>query len=381
MKTLSKLFVAFVLLLSLAAAAEQTQETAAAGDVATLRRLTGFDIDPSTAGRALDAVRDARHPSQQQRPDAKERPSSSFLRDVAMTTPSRHPRNLQEGQPSYLFVQMADQCIFQTTEGGNTILKSRHFHGDTIMFSDRPFTYEAAIPTESFFGTFHVDFNVNNGGMPNAAVTLIQNNESQDIVVSTFVKAVVKRGEDDPTGPTYVYKLEQSDEQASVESLSDVLGGEDKVVYDHCSIFIDSVWGSISNGCANGVDPSTGKCANGYCAFIPSDVQDPLKCKDICVRGEKKGNKCTNINLFGGNEGCDGACNPNSFLASIGLPSSCCCLFSDGSNNCANYCEYTDTVNGVYITKCPEGTCDVANKASPKCGGGAVYMQYAVPVF
>ena len=360
-----KLFVAFVLLLSLAAAAEQTQETAAAGDVATLRRLTGFDIDPSTAGRALDAVRDARHPSQQQRPDAKERPSSSFLRDVAMTTPPRHPRNLQEGQPSYLFVQMADQCIFQTTEGGNTILKSRHFHGDTIMFSDRPFTYEAAIPTESFFGTFHVDFNVNNGGMPNAAVTLIQNNESQDIVVSTFVKAVVKRGEDDPTGPTYVYKLEQSDEQASVESLSDVLGGEDKVVYDHCSIFIDNYWNAgSSNACPNGEDLSTGKCADGYCSFITSDVQDPLTCKDICARGNPNGSRCS----IGNN--CDGGCNP--FL---GLQtSSCCCLFSDGSNNCANYCEYT--TGGQTITKCPEGTCDVAGKASPMCGGGAVYKQY-----
>ena len=42
--------------------------------------------------------------------------------------------------------------------------------------------------------------------------------------MSVFVKAVVKH-KGDPDGPTYVYKLEQSDEQDSVTSLSDVMGG------------------------------------------------------------------------------------------------------------------------------------------------------------
>ena len=55
-----------------------------------------------------------------------------------------------------------------------------------------------------------------------------------------LVKAVVKH-KGDPDGPTYVYKLEQSDEQDSVTSLSDVMAGKDKMTYDHCSIFIDSV--------------------------------------------------------------------------------------------------------------------------------------------
>ena len=145
----------------------------------------------------------------------------------------------KEEDPEYLFVQMADQCIFQTTDSGNLVLKSRHFHGDTVMFSDRPFTYEEEISTESFFNIFDNAFHADKGGKPNAAITLVQNDESKDVVVSMFVKAVVKHG-DGPDGPTYVYKLEQSDEQDSVTSLSDVMGGKDKMTYDHCSIFIDS---------------------------------------------------------------------------------------------------------------------------------------------
>merc|ERR1719199_2111457 len=138
---------------------------------------------------------------------------------------------------------MVDQCIFQTTDSGNLVLKSRHFHGDTVVFSDRPFTYEEEISTESFFDSFDDRFNADNGGKPNAAITLVQNDESKDVVVSVFVKAVVKHG-DGPDGPTYVYKLEQSDEQDSVTSLSDVMGGKDKMTYDHCSIFIDGLYDS-----------------------------------------------------------------------------------------------------------------------------------------
>ena len=139
---------------------------------------------------------------------------------------------------------MADQCIFQTTDSGNLVLKSRHFRGDTVVFSDRPFTYEEEISMESFFDSIDEAFNADNGGKPNAAITLIQNDESKDVVVSVFVKAVVKH-KDDPDGPTYVYKLEQSDDQDSVTSLSDVMGGKDKMTYDHCSIFIDAVRPSI----------------------------------------------------------------------------------------------------------------------------------------
>ena len=243
-------------LLSLAAA-EQPPRGAAGGDGVASGHLNLHSV---RLVRALDAVRHGRRAHQEK--------SKEHLDDP--DDPLRHLRRVQEdgGQPTtceaalaeaeknlaayegkekeeegpkYLIVQMADQCIFQTTDSGNLVLKSRHFHGDTVMFSDRPFTYEEEISTESFFDTFDDTFNADNGGKPNAAITLVQNDESKDVVVSVFVKAVVKH-RDDPNGPTYVYKLEQSDEQDSVTSLSDVMGGKDKMTYDHCSIFIDGVW-------------------------------------------------------------------------------------------------------------------------------------------
>ena len=157
----------------------------------------------------------------------------SFLRaDVAAS------RHLQDADPSYLIVQMADKCTFQTTNKGNLVLKSRNFHSDTIWFSDRPLTYEEEMSTESFFENFNKFFDQDNGGMPNAAITLVQNDESKDVVVSVFVKAVVKHRED-PDGPMYVYKLEQSDDQATAMPLSDIMRGKDKMTHDHCSIFVD----------------------------------------------------------------------------------------------------------------------------------------------
>jgi len=250
MKTLSKPVAAMAFSL-LALVLLPLGGAAAAGvdvnDFETLSRITG--LHPSTTTRALDAVQVGRQPPPPP-------PSSSFLRDVvAASSSSRHLQ--EESTPSYLFVQMADDCTFQRTARGNVVLKSRRFHGDTVMFSDRPFTYEAAIPTETFLDNFPDIFNADNGGMPNAAITLVQNDESKDVVVSVFAKAVVN-------GPTYVYKLEQSDEQASVESLSDVLGGKDKMTYDHCSIFIDS--GSCSCFfCNTFAQCNSNSCCHGGC--------------------------------------------------------------------------------------------------------------------
>ena len=233
-------------LLSLGAAERQREATGV---------TSSHNLHPVTLVRTLDALRDGRRRAYQ-----KKKSKQQHLDD-----PLRHLRRVQEDDgktstceaalaeaeenlatceekeeaPSSLFVQMADQCIFLTTDGGNLILKSRHFHGDTVIFSDRPFTYEKDVATESFFDDFDDAFNADNGGKPNAAITLFQNDESKDVVVSVFVKAVVKH-RDDPDGPTYVYKLEQSEDQASVASLSDVMDGKDKMTYDHCSIFIDS---------------------------------------------------------------------------------------------------------------------------------------------
>lgn len=268
------------------AAAEQPRD-AAGGDVVASGHL---NLHPAMRFvRTLDALRGGRRARQEKRKEHPDDPDD----------PLRHLRRVQEdgGQPTtceaalaeaeqtlaayeekekekeegpeYLFVQMADQCIFQTTDSGNLVLKSRHFHGDTVVFSDRPFTYEEEISTESFFDSFDDTDNADNGGKPNAAITLVQNDESKDVVVSVFVKAVVKH-KDDPDGPTYVYKLEQSDEQDSVTSLSDVMGGKDKMTYDHCSIFIDA-YGYLPGRPAN----SPGGC---WC----TDICFPCACDSPC---------------------------------------------------------------------------------------------------
>ena len=240
-------------------AAEQQRKAAAGGsggDALTSVSSRHPDLQPVTLVRALDALRDGRRRSHQKKTKkSKQQHLDDPLRqlrrvqedDGKATTCeaalAEAEENLatceeKEEEPSYLFVQMADQCIFQTTDSGNLVLKSRHFHSDTVLFSDRPFTYEKEIPTETFFDNFDDAFNEDNGGMPNAAITLVQNDESKDVVVSVFVKAIVKHRED-PDGPTYVFKLEQSDDQASAMSLSNIMGGKHKMTYDHCSIFVD----------------------------------------------------------------------------------------------------------------------------------------------
>ena len=274
-------------LVPLASAAQEAQREAGTGGLHSV-----------TLVRTLDAVRDGRDRLRHQKKSEQHR---DLLADGEGDGPGPlgHLRRVQEDsgtceetlaacqafvlgdeeeeeQPTALFVQMADQCTFQTTDSGNVVLKSRHFHGDTVVFSDRPSTYEKEMSTETFFNNFDDAFNDDNGGKPNAAVTLVQNDESQDIVVSVFVKAVVKH-RDDPDGkPTYVYKLEQSDDQASVKSLRDVMGGKDKVTYDHCSIFVDSYgYGAQSQ-------PQPGKCG-GMCWH---DYQCKTSSCPVCNNGQ-----------------------------------------------------------------------------------------------
>ena len=77
--------------------------------------------------------------------------------------------------------------------------------------------------------------------MLNAALTIVEDNTSKDVVVSVFAEGYVEKGESD-SGMTYGYKLEQSTEQKSVVSLEEMMGGKDSVTFDHCSIlFIDLV--------------------------------------------------------------------------------------------------------------------------------------------
>ena len=244
---LSKPFAIACSLLSLGAAERQREATGV---------TSSHHLDP-TLVQTLDVLRDGRRRAGRKEEGNQNPGNSNSLGNLRrVQVDDGQPASCEEAlvdaqeqlhtceeraeEPSYLFVQMADQCIFQITDNANLVLKSRHFHEDTVMFSDRPFRYEEDVPTEFFFESFDDKFNTGNGGKPNAAITLFQNDGSKRaVVLSVFVKAVVKHG-DGPDGPTYVYKLEQSEDQASVTSLSEVIDGGDKMTYDHCSIFIDS---------------------------------------------------------------------------------------------------------------------------------------------
>ena len=139
-------------------------------------------------------------------------------------------------QAQWLFVQAADKCVLDIS-GDTPTIESTHFHGDTEMFTDRPLTYANTTSTQNWFTKFNELFN-DGDGWPNTAMTFVNDDESVGVVMTAFVKGYIKKdGEGNQT--IYGYNLNQSEEQAKVKSLEDVMGGKDKVEFDHCSFFID----------------------------------------------------------------------------------------------------------------------------------------------
>ena len=139
--------------------------------------------------------------------------------------------------PSWMFVQLADECTLFRDEDGVYHLESNKFHEDTEWFTDRPMQLEKTEPTSEWFANFNGLFD-DEKGMPNAALTIVDDDTSKDVVVSVFAQGYIKEGEESEV-PTYGYVLEQSSEQESVMSLEDMMEGEDSVVFDHCSMFIE----------------------------------------------------------------------------------------------------------------------------------------------
>ena len=96
--------------------------------------------------------------------------------------------------------------------------------------------------TSEWFNNFTELFD-DEKGMPNAALTIVHDDISRDVVVSVFAEGYIKdteaEGEGGGEGQTYGYKLEQSTSQESVMSLEALMDGEDSVTLDHCSMFID----------------------------------------------------------------------------------------------------------------------------------------------
>ena len=114
-------------------------------------------------------------------------------------------------------------------------LESNKFHKDTEWFSDRPLRYENTTSTADWFNDFDELFD-DGDGMPNAALTIVDDDKSKDVVVSVFVEGYVKDEEGD--APTYGYKLEQSADQQSIMALEELMSGE-VAAFDHCSMFVD----------------------------------------------------------------------------------------------------------------------------------------------
>ncbi len=138
-------------------------------------------------------------------------------------------------QAQWLFVQVADKCVLDVS-GDTPTIESAHFHEDTEMFTDRPITLENTTSTQNAFTKFNELFN-DGDGWPNTAMTFVNDDESVGVVVTAFVNGYIKDGEGNQT--IYGYDLNQSEEQKKVKSLEDIMGGQDKVEFDHCSFFID----------------------------------------------------------------------------------------------------------------------------------------------
>ena len=170
--------------------------------------------------------------------------------------------------PGDLFVQMAKSCKLRRKESkskGTTkyVWSSFDIDDDTYRFSDRPLRSAGILPTSDFFRDFDDTFDQSSGGRPNGAITFRHSDTKafEGPLVSIFVDAVF----DDEESGRKGYQLSQSEEQASIVSLDDFFGEDDTVVFDTCSVFLDSVtlssMGNCCRACCNQAEDS--RCAKG----------------------------------------------------------------------------------------------------------------------
>ena len=167
--------------------------------------------------------------------------------------------------PGDLFVQMAKSCKLRRKESkskGTTkyVWSSFDIDDDTYRFSDRPLRSAGILPTSGFFRDFDDTFDQSSGGRPNGAITFRHSDTKafEGPLVSIFVDAVF----DDEESGRKVYQLSQSEEQASIVSLDEFFGEDDTVVFDTCSVFLDSVVLGTGNCCR----PCCNKAMNSRCA-------------------------------------------------------------------------------------------------------------------
>ncbi len=102
-----------------------------------------------------------------------------------------------------------------------------------------PLQQERKLPTGEFFSEFHTNY-FEEDQQPNTAFTLIDEGISDGVVVSAVASSFVASSNEEGR-PSYGYILYQSDSQAGVRPLSEVLDGKSEKTFVHCSIFIDSL--------------------------------------------------------------------------------------------------------------------------------------------
>ena len=181
-------------------------------------------------------------------------------------------------EATWLFSQTAKKCQL-INKGGSIQLKSREFSPITIAFSDRPVTKALALDTEEAVqGLGPALFNPSTGGPPNVVVNLFQDCEvsssakTSNSVVAIIVKAIAKED------GVIIYGLSQSNDQKQVSDLVSIFTNGnspiEKVVFDHCSIFIDG-----ASNCLDLFSPCTTDdeccpqhgiwgCMSGYCNYL-----------------------------------------------------------------------------------------------------------------
>lgn len=142
-------------------------------------------------------------------------------------------------KPKWLFVQVGDKCVLDLS-GDRSRIESADFHEDTELFTDRPLTYANTTSTANWFKFFNELFN-DGDGWPNTAITFVNDDVSVGVVVTAFVNGYIKEGDGEGGETIYGYDLNQSEEQKKVKSLEEIAGGQDKVEFDHCSFFIDTL--------------------------------------------------------------------------------------------------------------------------------------------
>jgi len=204
---------------------------------AASRKLEGHTTTDSNAfhmfAKSAKVAKAAKSKSAKAYSKGQKKDDSSLFTSCADVQAELDTYKAAASKPHWLFVQMADTCVMYLKDGVY-YLESSNFHEDTEWFSDRPMQLEKTEPTSDWFNNFNEMFN-DGKGMPNAALTIVDDDISKDVVVSVFVEAYVKEGDD----TVYGYKLEQSTNQESVVALESLLNGEDSVTFDHCSMFID----------------------------------------------------------------------------------------------------------------------------------------------